>query len=376
MRGASAPDPDEEGRTKLSHYTLLRFLGSGRFAEVAAYRSEAFGSVAMKMCSRESHLQGVSKSAVQELRVLQELQHPNVLRLLDAFAFGDRLHMVLELCDFSLKDLVDARVALPEGAVKSIMQQLFSGLAHVHARRYMHRDIKTENILVAGGGVCKLADFGAAAPTMSALGEGRAAPRALFPGVVTLWYRAPELLMRAGTHGPAVDAWSMGCVLAELVLGQVIFRGGPRVEGSAASEEEGQLAAIARLLGAPCDPSTDAAGARRALAAAGLRQGDVDALALPSGEARLRGLSAPLPLWPGCSALPGCPTFPEGGCTPQAWRGMHAALQAVTSPCVDLLSRLLVWDPALRLTAEEALAHPWFSAQPPPCQPRDLPRPS
>ena len=371
------PHPDDEGRSKLSGFTLLRHLGSGRFAEVGAYRSDATGAlVAIKKVSREAHAAGVNMGAVKELQVLQELRHANLLSLLDVFAFGDRVHLVLELCDFSLDALArDTRVPLPEAAVKGIMQQLLLGLAHVHARRYMHRDIKPENVLVTGGGVCKLADFGLAAGTGSALGEAAAAPRPLHPRVVTLWYRAPELLLRAATHGPAVDLWSMGCLLAELLLRAPIFPGQPRPPCGAAEEDAAQLSAIARLLGAPVDPLGDPQAGRRALAAAGLRQSDLDAMLTPGGEGRARGLAAPLPLWPGCASLPGMPALPaEGAPAPQPWRGMHAALQGASSAAVDLLSRLLVWDPLLRLTAHEALAHPWFLAHPPPAPPAELPR--
>ncbi len=376
VMASAPPHPDDEGRRKLSRYTLLRHLGSGRFAEVGAYRADDTGAaVAIKKVLRESHAQGVSLGAVKELQVLQELRgHPNLLALLDAFTFGDRVHLVLELCEHDLAALaLDTRTPLPEAAVKGIVQQLLRGLAHMHAARFMHRDIKPENVLVAAGGVCKLADFGLAAAIDG--GSSSGGPRPLHPGVVTLFYRAPELLLRAATHGPAVDLWSVGCVLAELLLRQPLFPCEPRAR---AEEEAAQLAAIARLLGAPVDPASDAQAARRALAAAGLRQADLDAMLAPGGAGRARGLAAPLPLWPGCAALPGMPTLPPEGApgapAPQPWRAMHAALAGASSAAVDLLSRLVVWDPLLRLTAEEALAHPWFASPPAPALPSELPR--
>ncbi len=370
---SQAPSAEDEGRAKLQGYTLLHHLGSGRFAEVSAYRCERSGrQVAIKKVSREAHRGGINLGALKELQVLQELSaHPNLVSLLDVFAFGERMHLVLELCDFSLDSVArDTRVALPEAAVKGIMQQLLQGLAHVHGRRFMHRDIKPENVLVAGGGVCKLADFGLAAATApsAAAAPASSSPAPLHHAVVTLWYRAPELLMRSATHGAAVDMWSMGCLLAELLLRAPIFPGCP---SGAGEEEAAQLAAIARLLGAPVDPLADAPAARRALAASGLRQCDLEAML--GGQAPGRGLSAPMPIWPGCAALPGMPGMPEG-LSPQPWRTMHPALAAASSACVDLLSRLLVWDPLLRLTVGEALAHPWFTSTPLPAHPRDLPK--
>ena len=122
MAAATAPPhPDDEGREKLRHFTLLRFLGSGTFAEVSAYASPA-GPVAIKKVSRQQHDKGINLGALKELQVLQELSaHPNLVSLLDVFAFGERMHLVLELCDFSLDSVArDTRVALPEAERKPV----------------------------------------------------------------------------------------------------------------------------------------------------------------------------------------------------------------------------------------------------------------
>ncbi len=382
-----APDPDAEGRSALSKYSHVRFLGKGTFAEVNAYVSSDGRSVAIKMVGREARAKGVNLGAVKELQVMRELRpHPNLLSLLDAFAFGDRVHLVVELCETSLLALSrDTRVPLPEAAVKGLFQQLLRGVGAMHAARFMHRDIKPENVLVARGGELKLADFGLAAPFPAVPGG---AARPLFHRVVTLWYRAPELLCRAKSHGPAVDMWAAGCVLGELLLrGEGgLFPAAPPPglprgsEEEARGEERAQMAAIVRLLGAPVDPLADAPAAEAALRAAGLSAADVEAMAErggggggSGGGGGARGLAAPLPLWPGCSQLPGFMRFEPYA--PQPWRSMHPALAGASAGCVDLLSRLLAYDPRTRLTAEEALAHPWFSAAPAPLPPAALPMP-
>jgi cyclin-dependent kinase 7 len=377
-----APDPDAEGRAALSRYSHVRFLGKGAHAEVNAYVAADGRSVAIKMVSREARARGVNMGAVKELQVMRELRpHPNVLSLLDAFAFGERVHLVLELCESSLEALSrDTRVALPEAAVKGLFVQLLRGLAAVHAARFMHRDVKPENVLLTRGGELKLADFGHAAPFPAAPdgggGSGGAAARPLFHQVVTLWYRAPELLCRAKCHGPGVDMWAAGCVLGELLLrGRGgLFPAEPPPGAGPGGEERAQMGAIVRLLGAPVDPLADASAADAALRAAGLRAQDVDAMtARGGGGAALRGLAAPLPLWPGCTQLPGFMRFEPYA--PQPWRSMHPALAGASQGCVDLLSRLLVYDPRLRLSAAEALAHPWFAAPPAPLPPAALPLP-
>jgi serine/threonine protein kinase len=372
-----APDPDAEGRAALSKYSHVRFLGKGTHAEVNSYVSADGRAVAIKMVAREARSRGVNLGAVKELQVMRELRpHPNILSLLDAFAFGDRVHLVLELCESSLDALSrDTRVALPEAAVKGLFQQLLRGVSAMHGARFMHRDIKPENVLIARGGELKLADFGHAAPFPAAAGGGAAPP--LFHQVVTLWYRAPELLCRAKSHGPAVDMWAAGCVLGELLLrGRGgLFPAEPPPGAGPAGEERAQMGALVRLLGAPVDPLADVPASDAALRAAGLRAEDVAAMAERGGggAAALRGLAAPLPLWPGCAQLPGFMRFESYA--PQPWRSMHPALAGASQGCVDLLSRLLVYDPRLRLTAEEALAHPWFAAPPAPLPPAALPLP-
>jgi len=234
----------------------------------------------------------------------------------------------------------------------------------------MHRDIKTENILLTGEGVLKLADFGLAAP-FGWIGDGVSpTPRPLHYEVATLGYRAPELLCRGATHGPAIDMWSVGCVLAELLIRQNIFRCTEERQREG-RQEEGQLSEIAKLLGSPVDPMTDPTAARKALGLSGLREEDLEAMAVPGGPQRLVGLSTPVPLWPGCSFLPGFPASIDPS-PPQPWRAMHPLFAAASPLALDLLSRLLLYDPSLRLTADEALSHPFFQAHPPPVLPSGL----
>jgi cyclin-dependent kinase 12/13 len=101
--------------------------------------------------------------------------------------------------------------------VKLYMSQLLSGLQHCHDRNILHRDIKGSNLLLNNTGMLKIADFGLA--TLF----GPSEKRALTSRVVTLWYRAPELLLGAVDYGVGVDLWSVGCILAELFAGKPIM---------------------------------------------------------------------------------------------------------------------------------------------------------
>ena len=124
--------------------------------------------------------------------------------------------------------------AMTEERVRSYMFQLLTGLAHMHAMGWVHRDLKTANLLVTAGNVVKIADFGLAKP----MEHGRE----MTPRVVTLWYRAPELLYQDRSAGMPVDVWSAGCIFGELLSGKELFVGQTEME---------QAAAIYKLCGCP-----------------------------------------------------------------------------------------------------------------------------
>lgn len=109
--------------------------------------------------------------------------------------------------------------------VKRFMKQLFCGLDYCHRQGILHRDIKGWNLLVDTECNLKIADFGFANFYDPQQG------RPLTNQVVSLWYRPPELLLGATCYGASVDLWSAGCILAELYLGQPIFRGRTEVYG-------------------------------------------------------------------------------------------------------------------------------------------------
>ncbi len=546
------PLPDVEGKARLARYRFVSLLGKGTFAEVAKYEvvedeqqqqqlaasasasasagpsfssSSGFAQeptfVAIKSVNRLSYRSGVNLGAVKELQALAEvaplaaparpagsasylppaalapLPHRNVVRLLESFAFGDRVHLVLEFCASDLaRTLRDRSLALGEAHAKGILQQLLRGVAHVHACGLMHRDLKPDNVLITGEGVVKLADFGHAGPlideadfaaadalggaaaaagggdnggnggggsaaamdvepppaaaaaaaaaapasaaavaaaALGARGDALFAPRSYFFRVVTLWYRAPELLLGARFYSGAVDMWAVGCILAEVLLRQPLF---PAQPARPELEEREQLAQIFRLMGTPIDPLADPQAAAAAYAAAGiaLPQRAVPASGGGSGSgvgggasagaatsaaatasfeaagagssatvaasssatlsssssssdipfalpvARPQPLAANLPCWPGCASLPGACAFEPR--RPQPWRrvfplepGSPPAFQGpgASALALDLLSQLLVFDPARRLSAGAALRHPWFSTDPLPAPPGRLP---
>ncbi|XP_042465764.1 probable serine/threonine-protein kinase At1g09600 [Zingiber officinale] len=177
----------------------------------------------------------------KEIQILRRLDHPNVMKLegIVTSRMSGNLYLVFEYMEHDLTGLA-ARPDLnfTEPQAKCYMKQLFEGLAHCHSRGVLHRDIKGSNLLIDSNGILKIADFGLATFFNSD------PKQQLTSRVVTLWYRPPELLLGATTYGVAVDLWSSGCILAELLAGKPIMPGRTEVE---------QLHKIFKLCGSPSD---------------------------------------------------------------------------------------------------------------------------
>jgi cyclin-dependent kinase len=258
--------------------------------------------VALKKIRLEAEDEGIPSTAIREISLLKELQHPNIVRLFDVVHTERKLTLVFEFLDQDLKkylDICDSGLDLP--ILKSFLYQLLNGIAHCHHHRILHRDLKPPNLLINREGQLKLADFG--------LARAFGIPvRSYTHEVVTLWYRAPDVLLGSRKYSTPVDIWSVGCIFAEMANGR------PLVAGTSESD---QLDRIFRLLGTPT-------------------------LQDYPGIVQLPDYSPDLPPYPpprgGLASL--VPTLPPEG--------------------VELLSHMLQYDPAKRITAQAALEHPFF----------------
>ncbi|KAI0242615.1 Cyclin-dependent kinase 10 [Massospora cicadina] len=239
---------------------------------------------------------------LRETKLLSSLRHPNIIGLRGVLA-GSSIHkayLVMEVCQQDLDRYIrNAKAHLPASQIRDLFAQLLRGLDFLHRAFIIHRDLKPANILLTEGGGLKIADFGLARPQAPA-GEG-----SLTPGVVTLWYRSPELLLSCPEYGSPVDMWSAGCILAELCLLRPALQ---------AETELGQLHLICDLLGSP-------------------------------SPAELHHLHL-------CGILP-----PALSMIPKDRPSQMASkLQGAMSPAgFSLLKDLLTWDPTARWTAHEAL---------------------
>ncbi|XP_048379394.1 cyclin-dependent kinase 4 isoform X3 [Stegostoma tigrinum] len=206
----------EQGSTP--QYEPMAEIGEGAYGTVYKARDSLSGKfVALKNVRVQRNEDGLPPSTVREVALLKRLEHfdhPNVVRLFDVCATvrADRetkVTLVFEHVDQDLKTYLEKAPlpGLPAETIKDLMNQLLNGLAFLHSHSVVHRDLKPENILVTSRGQVKLADFG--------LARIYSCQMALTPVVVTLWYRAPEVLLQA-TYATPVDMWSTGCIFAEM----------------------------------------------------------------------------------------------------------------------------------------------------------------
>ena len=259
---------------------------------------------------------GISTSAYREMSILQGLDdHPHVVKLLEVRT-APPLTLVFEYVtgDLSkrIRSLKKAGSHFEAFTICSLVRQLLSGLQHIHAQGIMHRDVKPANLLLSAEGLLKLADFGLARRFDAPL-----RPIGLDGQVVTAWYRAPEVLFGAPTHGPEVDLWSAGCILCELHTLRPLFPG--KVEEGCGAQRD-QMLHLLRLLGLPEQDAVQTWSLWPAISQ--------EAATLPATD----DLGAHL-----ARACPSAAAKPN----PDACR---------------LISELLQWDPTKRISADAALA--------------------
>lgn len=223
-------------------YDKLDKIGQGTYSNVYKARDRDTGKiVALKKVRFDTSEPESVKFMAREIRILRKLDHPNIVKL-EGLATSRMQYSLYLVFDYMVTDLSriigrpDERLTEPQ--VKCYMSQLLAGLKHCHERGILHRDIKGSNLLIDKSGMLKIADFGLA----NFYNPEKKRP--LTSRVVTLWYRAPELLLGATDYGPGIDLWSAGCLMAEMFAGRPIMPGRTEVE---------QLHRIFKLCGTPSE---------------------------------------------------------------------------------------------------------------------------
>lgn len=296
-----------------TEYELGKRLGSGCYAHVYACIGRA-GAVIKRL--RDDKDESLRHERAMLARVSG---HPNVMALLDHGSCGSWYVMPRALCSLD-KHMRTSLSSLPfrrAAQIKGLWTQLLRGLAHCHAARTIHRDLKPENVLVDTRGVLKLADFG-----MAAVGDMKGRRKLTKEAeYCTQWYRAPELLVRLPEYDAAVDVWSAGCV-----LGEMLFGGNALFVCNDFHSERKQLHVVWAVRGTP---DTDARPVvKKALEAYGRRVPD---------------------------------THFRKTMMPPTNRSPHASL--FVPAAVDALERALCLDERQRPSAQELLQEPWLTSE-------------
>ncbi|KAK3864104.1 hypothetical protein Pcinc_030187 [Petrolisthes cinctipes] len=228
---------------KLKRYEKIDFLGEGQFATVyKALDVETKQIVAVKkikLGSREEARDGINRTALREIKLLQEVHHPNLIGLFDVFGYKSNVSLVFDFMDTDLEVIIKDtdNIILTPSNIKAYILQTLRGLEFLHLHWILHRDLKPNNLLVNAEGVLKIGDFG--------LARFFGSPNRQYSHqVVTRWYRSPELLFGARSYGTGVDMWAVGCILAEMLVRCPYFPGDSDLD---------QLTRIFTALGTPTD---------------------------------------------------------------------------------------------------------------------------
>jgi len=222
----------------MEKYQKIEKIGEGTYGVVYKAKNRASGEiVALKKIRLEAEDEGIPSTAIREISILKELQHPNIVRLHDVIHTEKKLTLVFEYLDQDLKKFMDTSENLDPATIKASLYQLLKGVSFCHDRRVLHRDLKPQNLLINKDGDLKLADFG--------LARAFGIPvRSYTHEVVTLWYRAPDVLMGSRKYSTPVDLWSVGCIFGEMAAGRALFPG---------TSDHDQLMRIFKVLGTPTE---------------------------------------------------------------------------------------------------------------------------
>ncbi|XP_026997969.1 mitogen-activated protein kinase 8 isoform X5 [Tachysurus fulvidraco] len=212
--------------TVLKRYQNLRPIGSGAQGIVcSAYDQHLERNVAIKKLSRPFQNQTHAKRAYRELVLMKCVNHKNIIGLLNVFTpqktleeFQD-VYLVMELMDANLCQVI--QMELDHERLSYLLYQMLCGIKHLHAAGIIHRDLKPSNIVVKSDCTLKILDFGLARTAATGL--------LMTPYVVTRYYRAPEVILGMG-YQANVDVWSVGCIMAEMVRGSVLFPGTDHID--------------------------------------------------------------------------------------------------------------------------------------------------
>ncbi|KAG2207388.1 hypothetical protein INT47_006863 [Mucor saturninus] len=294
-------------------YQFIREMGQGAYGVVCAAKdTDSDEQVAIKKVCRIFEKTILSKRALREVKLLKFFNgHENITSVLDMDIVNlqdfNEIYLVQELMEADLHQIIRSGQPLTDAHFQYFVYQICRGLKYIHSANVLHRDLKPGNLLVNADCELKICDFGLARG-YSENAEHNVGFMTEY--VATRWYRAPEIMLSFQNYTKAIDMWSVGCIFAEMLGGRPLFKGRDYVD---------QLNQILGILGTPDEETLSRVGSDRA-------------------QVYIR-------------SLPIMPKIP--------FENLYARANPMA---IDLLNKLLEFDPSRRITVEEALGHPYLSA--------------
>ncbi len=288
-------------KEQLEKYEKIEKVGEGTYGVV--YKCLIKGTddiVALKKIRLENEDEGIPSTSIREISLLKQLRHPNIVYLMDLIHGEKKLYLVFEFMEHDLKKFLDMNNApLSPDLVKNYLYQILIAINFCHSKRILHRDLKPQNLLIDKNGIIKLADFG--------LARSFGIPiKTLTHEILTLWYRAPEILLGQKEYSTPVDIWSIGLIFYEMAHRRPLFSGDCEID---------QIFRIFQMFGTPNENT-----------------------------------------WPGVTKLPEFKlTFPRF-----KGKGLFSYNKNIDPIGLDLLNKMLQIDPCKRISAKQALQHPYF----------------
>ncbi|KAK9793664.1 putative Kinase-like domain-containing protein [Seiridium cardinale] len=344
-------------------YKVVGFISSGTYGRVykALGRQGQPGEFAIKKFKPDKEGEqiqytGISQSAIREMALCSELNNPNVIRLVEIILEDKCIFMVFEYAEHDLLQIIhhhtqNPRHPIPPATVKSIMFQLLNGCLYLHNNWVLHRDLKPANIMVTSAGRVKIGDLGLARLFHKPL-------HSLFSGdkvVVTIWYRAPELLLGSRHYTPAIDMWAVGCIMAELLSLRPIFKGEEAKMDSKKTVpfQRNQMQKIVDIMGLPTKEQWPFLTSMPEYSALNSLQPPMLHHHSHHHHNNNKATST--------SHLEKWYYSTIGAHSSTSSPSSNNSLSSLGAEGYKLLSGLLTYDPEKRLTAQQALHHPFFN---------------
>ncbi|CAG9331548.1 unnamed protein product [Blepharisma stoltei] len=295
-----------------ARYEVIGTVGSGAYGVVVSARDTLTGQrVAIKKIEKAFEHSTFTKRTLRELKILRLLEHDNIMRIVSiqlplSREEFDEIYVISELMETDLSSIIKSPQVFSDEHCQFFLYQILMGLKYMHSAGIIHRDLKPRNLLVNSNCDLKICDFGLARPIISDL---KVSGAQMTDYVATRWYRAPEVLLAYKKYSSAMDMWSVGCLFGELLLRKPILPG---------NDSNHQLDLIFNLIGTPTDE-------------------DIESIPNPLSKEKVSRLAK----------KPG--------------KNFQTIFRDANPDALDLLRKMLIFNPEKRITVQAALEHPYLA---------------